>query len=147
MQATIQKMYTKEITTSKGEATRLDCYFDMDELFGEDAPKVRGNKKIYTKQNTVLISAFQGKWNAEWEEGKTVEFELEKNASKDNNKLFLNAKCPEHLKGGGGSVDLTPVMNELSAVKDMLNTVIGILETMESPNNTNQVNEDDDIPF
>lgn len=142
MKATIKEIYTNNVTTKYGEKQRYDVYFDPYELWEKaDADKVVNNEKIYTRDGNVKVSVFKDGWNSDWESGKEVEVDISRNESNGN--IYLNGKCPPHLKGRGMNLD--PIFDQLNRIEQKLNKALGVEQSPEPQPEPEE--EMDDLPF
>lgn len=153
------KAEIKALFESKYQDDGLTAYFAIDEIAENEKHKAGLQKceNYNEKYGTLGFTGFKGKWNADWEKGKVVEFDAETKKAK-NGKTYANFKCPEHLKQKGGA-DLTPVMNDLSQIKENQRIILKnqelILKQFEQSADTgkeiNKKSDDidnmDDLPF
>lgn len=120
MQLTISRMTRKEITTSKGAATKLNF-----------------------QAGNVWYSCFEGSWNQDWENGMTIDVDPERIVVKESNgKKYTNIVAPSKEKAAGAQSDarvikaLETMWHDLQEVKKSLRMIkqhLGIEEPEPEP--------------
>lgn len=113
------------------------------------------SKWIVTDENSKMYNSWIGSWNKDWKEGDEISIKESQITSRDwEGKTYFTIQAPPEAKKprGGGSIDLSPVIEALRRIWEQNCLIIGKLNGLsELLNTTNKeskpIDNKDETPF